>query len=140
MSKSGTWRHGLGQQRPGAAERFAGDHLKDGGGADLYVDVSRSARGDGEVPRHEVEASVAAFVENHFAFAVEDEDIGSLEIFREPIPEDVDALKEAGARRGGGRWLGRALGNGRCGRGLRYGYGGLDSLWKGRNGWSVGRW
>jgi hypothetical protein len=50
-----------------AVRRFAGDQLKDGGGADLYMDVSGCTRGAGEGSRHKMKLSMAALVENHLA-------------------------------------------------------------------------
>lgn len=81
---------------------LAGDDLKDGAGADLDVDVAGAAGGDCEVARHEVEAAVAAFVEDDLPFAVEDEDVFGSEVFRQPIAEDLHAFEETAAR----GWLG----------------------------------
>lgn len=74
---------------------LAGDDFEDGAGADFYMDVPGAGGGDGEVTSHEVEAAVAAFVKDDFAFAVEDEDVAGLEVFSEPVTEDLDALEEA---------------------------------------------
>lgn len=82
---------------------FAGNDFQDGGGADFHMDVAGAGGGDGEVARHEVEAAVTAFIEDDFPFAIENEDVGCLEVFCEPVAEDLYALEEACF--GWGRWL-----------------------------------
>lgn len=76
---------------------FARYDFKDGAGADLYVDIAGAAGGEGEVASHEVKATVAAFVEDDFALTVEDEDVFGLEVFRQPIAEDLHAFEETAA-------------------------------------------
>ncbi len=60
------------------------------------MDVAGDLGGLGEVAGHEVEAAVAAFVEDDFSVVVEDEDVFGVEVIGEPVAEDVDALEEAG--------------------------------------------
>jgi len=95
-----------GSQHDTALVAIARDQLEDGTWADPHADVTCAARCVGEVAREEVEALAAAFVEDHLAFAVEDEDVGGLEICSQPFAENLDAIEETGRRRGGGSCLG----------------------------------
>ena len=103
-----------------AVGRFHRDDFQRGSGADFHMHVAggrtRPARGERQAAGEEMQAAVVAFVENHRAFAIENEDPGRGEMMAHPVPETLDAIQKRAAG-GGWRWFQPTGGSGSCGTG-----------------------